>query len=99
VSKKQKRLERMRRNKRNVSYSNFIGVLGEYGYTVRNGKGSHRGATMNISGKVWTLTFVQAHEGQFMHHKDVDRLLKQINEIEAWQAELEQEKEEEGDDE
>ena len=67
----------------------------EYGYSVRGGKGSHRGATVKIAEKVWTLTFVEAHEGKFMHHKDVDRLLKQIDEIEAWQAELENE---EGDD-
>ena len=83
----------MRRNKRNVSYSDFVSVLNEYGYVMRSGKGSHRGATVKIESKVWTLTFVEAHEGKFMHHKDVDRLLKQIDEIELWQQELERESE------
>jgi predicted RNase H-like HicB family nuclease len=89
MSKKQKRLERMRRYKWNISYKDFIGVLGEYGYWTLNDKGSLRGATVKIAEKVWTLTFVEAYKGQFMHHKDVDRLLNQIDEIEAWQAELE----------
>jgi hypothetical protein len=83
VSKKKKRLERMRINKRNVSYSDFIAVLGDYAYSWRSGKGSHRVATVNLEAKTLTLTFVEPHEGKFMHHKDVERLLKQINEIEA----------------
>jgi predicted RNA binding protein YcfA (HicA-like mRNA interferase family) len=83
VSRKKKRLEQMRRNKRNVSYSDFVGVLGEYGYSIRTGKGSHRVASVDID----DTTIVEVHEGKFMHHKDVERLLKQISQIEALQAE------------
>jgi hypothetical protein len=91
VSKKKKRLERMRRNKYNVSYGEFLMVLEEFGYVVRNAKGAHRGAKLNLKGHVWQLTFVEPHEGKFVHHKDVERLLKHIDEIEALQGTTESE--------
>jgi hypothetical protein len=88
VSKKKKRLERMRHNKRNVSYSDYLSILDDFGYTVRMGKGSHRAANVSVGSKKLTLTFVEPKK--FMDVAYVDELLSQIDDIETWLEELEQ---------
>jgi hypothetical protein len=46
---------------------------------------------LNLEGHVWQLTFVEPHEEKFVHHKDVERLLKHIEEIEVLQGATESE--------
>jgi len=84
MSKKKKRLQKMRQNKRNVSYGDYSSVLEDYGYVVQSGKGSHRKAICNIDDRTWTIIFVEPHGNKkSMNHKAVQRLLDHIEEIEG----------------
>lgn len=74
----------MRQNKHDVSYSDYVAVLGDYGYDVQSAKGSHRKAKLNIGEDSWKLVFVEPHGNKKSVHIDaVKKLLKQIAEIEA----------------
>ena len=83
MTKQEKRLQKMRDNPKTVSYSDFVHVLEDFGYDIRMGKGSHRGAKLTIGERGWRLTFVQPHgKRKFMHPEAVKDLLIQITEIE-----------------
>ena len=83
MPKKEKRLQKMRRNKYAVSYSDYVSILEDYGYDVSKRKGSHRGAKVTIGDQTWRLTFVEPHGSRkFMHPEAVKELLAQIDEIE-----------------
>jgi predicted RNA binding protein YcfA (HicA-like mRNA interferase family) len=83
MTKRQKRLQKMRQNRRTVSYGDYISTLDDYGYEIWKRKGSHRGAKRTIGNKTWILTFVEPHGNRkFMHPEGVKELLAQIDEIE-----------------
>ena len=83
MSKREKRLQKMRQNKYMVSYRDYVSILEDYGYEIWKRKGSHRGAKRTIDNKTWILTFVEPHGNRkFMHPEAVKELLAQVNEIE-----------------
>jgi hypothetical protein len=56
MSKREKRLQKIRQNRYAVSYKDYVGVLEDYGYEIRTRKGAHRGAKVTIGDKTWLLT-------------------------------------------
>ena len=83
MSKKEKRLQKIRQNKYKVRYRDYVSVLEDYGYEIWERKGSHRGAKIIINDQTWILTFVEPHGNRkFMHPEAVKELLVQIDEIE-----------------
>ena len=83
MSKKEKRLQKIRQNKYAVSYRDYVSILEDYGYEILKRKGSHRGAKVTIGDQTWRLTFVEPHGNRrFMHPEAVKTLLTQIDEIE-----------------
>jgi predicted RNA binding protein YcfA (HicA-like mRNA interferase family) len=55
MSKKTKRLDRIRNNPKDVSFSEICLVLRDHGFHIRSGRGSHRVATHPATGVTITL--------------------------------------------
>lgn len=82
MTKKDKRLRKMRQNPKNVKYDDLISVLLEYGFEIREGRGSHVSVKCTFDDKVWVETIVKPHGGKnTMNQQGVKRLLKIIDEI------------------
>jgi predicted RNA binding protein YcfA (HicA-like mRNA interferase family) len=62
MTKHSKRSKKAHNNPKGVSYSDFISILDNEGYTVRTGKGSHRKAERIIGTTTFSLIFVIPHE-------------------------------------
>lgn len=61
MTKSDKRLKKARNNPKSVSYSDFISILENEGYTIRMAKGSHRRAYRQVEDRDFILTFVEPH--------------------------------------
>jgi hypothetical protein len=108
MSKKSKRLRDMRRNPHKVRYDDLIGVLQDYGFTIRDRSGSsHVFVSLSIGDNYWSATVVKPHgDAQYINETGMKKLLKQLSEIDSVLAKLdadadavEAEDEEAGDDE
>ena len=86
MSKKKKRLLRMRRNKKNVRFDELISVLEDHGFSVRYGKGSHVIAKCPMNTGTLKVTFVKPHTSKFVKANYVISVLKVIDKIMAEQA-------------
>jgi predicted RNA binding protein YcfA (HicA-like mRNA interferase family) len=92
MTKHSKRLRKARNNPKNVSYSDFISILDNEGYTVRNAGGSHRRAYQQLDDRTFFLTFAEPHGNKkAVHEKAVKTLFKQLDEIADLEAEQENE--------
>lgn len=61
----------------------------DYGFTFRDGKGSHRSATCKIGERVWVETIVKPHGGKkHVNSTYVKRIILVIDEIITVQTEL-----------
>ena len=75
----------MRMNPRNVTFDELLSVLEDYGFVIRQGKGSHYFVDVVIRDRVWTETIVKPHGGRrYVHPKTVKRVLKHIDEMDKW---------------
>ena len=84
MTKKEKRLQKMRQNPREVTFDELIHVLEDYGFIVRPGKGSHYSARAEIKNRVTTLTFAKPHSGQkHIHPVRVKKAIQYVDEIES----------------
>ena len=82
MTKKEKRLRKMRQNPNKVKYIDLINVLLEYGFTIRESKGSHASVRCEIDGQVWRETIVKPHGGKkTVNRTYVNKVLKAIDEI------------------
>ena len=89
MTKSEKRLEKMRQNPLSVRFEDLLTVLDDYGYSVREGSGSHYFARIEIEGKVWKTTLVRPHGNKnTVDPRAIKILLKQFEEIDAWREEL-----------
>ena len=62
----------------------------EYGFVIREGKGSHLLATCEIGEKIWVETLVKPHGGnKHVNLTYVKRIIRVIDEIIEVQVELE----------
>ncbi len=80
MTKKEKRLTKIRQNPRNVSFQDLRQVLEDYGFVMREGKGtSHHFFLVQIDDHVWTLTipFKKPH----VKAAYVKKAIKAIDEI------------------
>lgn len=55
MSKRKKRLERLRQNPKNVSFEDLQLVLEDYGFKLKRSSGSHHSFQLTISGEVRLL--------------------------------------------
>lgn len=55
MSRRQKRLDRIRNNRKDVSFSELCRVLDDHGFDIRSGKGSHWVAIHPATGITMTL--------------------------------------------
>ncbi len=56
MTKKEKRLKRLRQNPYNVSFQELREVLEDFGFAARTRGGSHWFFRVELKGKVWKLT-------------------------------------------
>ncbi len=92
MTKKEKRLRRMRQNPKNVRYDDLISVLLDYDFEVREGKGSHVFVQCQIGDNVWLETITRPHGNKkTVNQQGVKRLLKMLDEIIDVLAEIEAE--------
>ena len=76
MSRKTKRLDRIRNNPKNVSFSELCIMLEDHGFHIRTGKGSHHVATHPATGV--TITLVKRNPVRRVY---VENALAGINEI------------------
>ena len=76
MSRKTKRLDRIRNNPKNVSFSELCIMLEDHGFHIRTGKGSHNVATHPATGV--TITLVKRNPVRRVY---VENALAAINEI------------------
>ena len=82
MTKKEKRLQKMRRNPRRVTFDELVSVLEDHGFNIRQRAGSHYFVDTQIGDRVWTVTIVKPHGGKkYIHPKAVKRILKYIDEM------------------
>ena len=82
MTKKEKRLQKIRRNPREVTFDELVSVLEDQGFNFRKGRGSHYFSDAQIGDRVWTVTIVKPHGDQkYIHPKAVKRILKYIDEM------------------
>lgn len=85
MTKKEKRLQKMRRNPRKVTFDELISVLEDYGFAIRQGKGSHYFARTEIQGRVWKETVDKPHgRRKYVNPIIVKRILQYLNELDQW---------------
>lgn len=83
MTKREKRLQKMRQNVRNVKYNDFIKVLDDYGFEIIQAKGSHMKAVYTLNEKTWTVVFARPHSSRkTIHEAAVKAALNAIDEIE-----------------
>lgn len=84
MTKREKRLQRMRQNPRNVNYEDLIAILEAFGFSVRasGSGGSHVVARYEAAGKVWRVTLVRPHgRSKHVNQTYVKQIIKTIDEI------------------
>ena len=86
MSKKAKRLSRIRRNKKTVRYDDLISVLEYHGFTIRPAKGSHIVAKRVSDERTISITIVKPHQSKFVKAAYVTLALKEIDNVLAEQA-------------
>lgn len=77
--KRRKRLERIRRNPKSVSFEDLQQVLVDYGFTLERSSGSHHIFKFEIEGEIATIIIPFARPVKAAYVKDA---LKVIDEIE-----------------
>lgn len=89
MTKSEKRLQKMRQNPLAVSFADLIKVLEDYGYEIREAKGSHYFVRIEIEGRSWKSTIVRPHsKKKSVDPRAIKSLLKQFEEIDTWREEL-----------
>lgn len=89
MTKSEKRLLKMRQNPLTVRFADLIKVLEDYGYDIREAKGSHQFVRIEIEGRIWTSTIVRPHgKKKSVDPRSIKVLLKQFEEIDTWREEL-----------
>lgn len=78
MSRRQKRLDRIRNNRRDVSFSELCRVLNDHGFGIRSGKGSHYVAIHPETGV--TMTLVRRDPVRQVY---VERALEAIDAVES----------------
>ncbi|MCA9912537.1 MAG: type II toxin-antitoxin system HicA family toxin [Anaerolineae bacterium] len=90
MTKREKRLQKIRQNPRNVRYDDLITVLEDFGFTIHHGKGSHIGLRLETEEQTIKFTIVKPHETKFVKSVYVKMALKEIDRvIEASESEEE----------
>jgi hypothetical protein len=90
MTKKNKRLREMRRNPHKVRYDDLIAVLQDYGFSIRDNKGSsHVFVSLTIGEHYWSDAVVKPHGGaQYINEKGMKNFLKKFSEIDSVLAKL-----------
>lgn len=96
MTKREKRLQKIRQNPRNVRYEDLVTVMEDYGFTLRESGGSHVFADCAIDDTVWTVTLVRPHGNKkHVNQTYVKRAIKALDEIIAMLEETEEDSEDE----
>lgn len=81
MSKRKKRLQRIRQNPKNVSFEDLRQLLEDYGFVLERSSGSHHSFKVQIKGE--TILFVVPYRRPVKPNYVKDALLL-IEELEAW---------------
>ena len=84
MSKREKRLQKLRQNPKNVSLAQLRQVLEDYGFTLKRISGSHHFFEAQIDEQVWKLTIPRAVPIKLAY---VKQSLAAIDEIRALEIE------------
>jgi predicted RNA binding protein YcfA (HicA-like mRNA interferase family) len=78
MSKRKKRLQKLKQNPKNVSFEALRQVLEDYGFALERSSGSHHSFKVEING-VWTLFVVPySRPVKLMYVKDAIALIEEI---------------------
>jgi hypothetical protein len=55
MTKRDKRLQRIRQNPKNVSFEELRQVIEDYGFILKRSSGSHHVFDMTVEDQIWTL--------------------------------------------
>lgn len=84
MSKREKRLAKLRENPNNVSFDELVLVLEDFGFEQRPAKGtSHRFFRAQIGNNVWSITIPYHRPVKAIY---VRQALEMINEIEKYRT-------------
>ncbi len=78
MSRRQKRLDRIRNSRKDVSFSELCRILNDHGFDIRSGKGSHYVAIHPATGV--TITIVRRSPVRQVY---VEKALEAIDAVEA----------------
>jgi predicted RNA binding protein YcfA (HicA-like mRNA interferase family) len=79
----------MRQNPLAVRFTDLIKILENYGYDIREAKGSHYFVRIEIEGYTWKSTIVRPHgKKKSVDPRSTKLLLKQFEEIDALRDKL-----------
>ncbi|MEL6407898.1 MAG: type II toxin-antitoxin system HicA family toxin [Chloroflexota bacterium] len=81
MTKKEKRLRKIRQNRRNVRFDDFVSALQDYGFSIREGKGSHVMAERLTDNGTVSIALVKPHKGKYVKVTYVTRALKEIDTV------------------
>ncbi len=82
MTKREKRIQRMRQNPTKVLYNDFVRLLEDFGFEVVNAKGSHRKAKLQVNEETYRLVFAEPHgKNKYVHPKAIQAVLQIIDEI------------------
>lgn len=90
--KKEKRLQKIRQNPKNVRYDDLVNCLLDYGFTIDGEGTSHRSVRGRAGDEVLTTTIVKPHGGRKqVAITYVKNVLKLIDKVIAAQSQEEEE--------
>jgi predicted RNA binding protein YcfA (HicA-like mRNA interferase family) len=85
MSKRKKRLERLRQNPKNVSFDQLRQVLEDFGFILRRSSGSHFSFSVEIKGETTLFVVPYNKPIKAKYVKDalelIDELLLEVNEV------------------
>lgn len=87
MAKKQKRLERLRQNPKNVTFEELRQVMEDYGFLLDRASGSHFNFRAEVSDQVWKITI--PFKKPYVKEHYVKEVLKAVDEIRAAKTESE----------
>ena len=90
MTRREKRLQKLRQNPRGVRFDELRQVLEDHGFQLEHVSGSHHTFRAEIRGRVWTQILPRKILAVY-----VKQVLSRIDEIAAWEKQIESE---EGDD-
>lgn len=82
MTRREKRISKMRQSPKNVRYNDFIAALNDFGFAIRTSKGSHRVARIAVGDTVERIVYAEPHgKKKYVNAQAVERLLEIVDKL------------------